>query len=98
MNFRFSWKRKKHVSMSSRLSAAHGEISPQGRDDKGCGRDDITLEQAQAFLNTQFNSEGLYCGDNPYLANVTVEQMLLRWQLEGTLSADDLRTLRRINL
>ena len=37
------------------------------------------LESAQFFLNTQFNSEGIYCGDNPYLAGTTVAAMIIRW-------------------
>ena len=72
---RFSWRRKKHVSIK-----VHD------------------LKSAQFFLNTQFNSEGIYCGDNPYLSEVTVETMLLRWQNEGIFSAEDMALLRRVNL
>ena len=86
---RFSWRRKKYISLSSRLSAAHGEISPQGRDD-------ITLEQAQAFIELFFNDDGLYCGDNPYFANVTIGDMLYRWQQSGQISAADAIALRRV--
>ena len=56
------------------------------------------LKSAQAFLNTEFNSEGLYQGDNPYFANVTVGDMLLRWQNEGIFSPEDYALLRRINI
>ena len=124
MNFRFSWKRKKHVTLSSRPSEAQchperptchpernnvissvveksHEISPcaaLSRDDKSQGRDDMTIEQAQQFLNTQFNADGEYMGDNPYLSHVTVGDMLLRWQNEGIFSDEDYALLRRINI
>ena len=55
-----------------------------------------SLEQAQAFIEAFFNDDGLYCGDNPYLANVTISDMLYRWQLDGTLSPDEAIALRRV--
>ena len=72
---RFSWRRKKHVSM-----VVHD------------------IESAQAFLNTQFNADGEYMGDNPYFSHVTVCDMLLRWRNEGIFSPEDYALLRRINL
>ena len=87
MNFRFSWLRKKHVSIP--LLSRRG----QGWSDQG-----LTIESAQTFLNTQFNADGEYMGDNPYLSHVTVGDMLLRWRNEGIFSPEDYALLRRINL
>ena len=56
------------------------------------------LESAQAFLNTQFNADGEYMGDNPYLSHVTIGDMLLRWYNAKAISPDDYALLRRINL
>ena len=56
------------------------------------------IESAQAFLNTQFNADGEYMGDNPYLSHVTVGDMLLRWYNAKAISPDDYALLRRINL
>ena len=92
---RFSWRRKEHVSIPL-LSRRGKGWSDQGSNQGSAQA--LTIEQAQAFLNTQFNSEGIYQGDNPYLANVTVEQMLLRWNNEGLFSPEDYALLRRINL
>ena len=87
MNFRFSWLRKKHVSIP--LLSRRG----QGWSDQG-----LTIESAQAFLNTQFNADGEYMGDNPYLSHVTVCDMLLRWRNEGIFSPEDYALLRRVNI
>ena len=70
---RFSWRRKKHVSM-----VIHD------------------IESAQVFIELFFNDEGLYCGDNPYFANVTIGDMLYRWQQSGQISAADAIALRRV--
>ena len=56
------------------------------------------LKSAQFFLNTQFNSEGIYCGDNPYLANVSKADMLLRWRSSDAITAEEYALLRRANL
>lgn len=56
------------------------------------------IKAAQAFINSEFNNEGMYCGDNPYLANVSVEDMLLRWRGSDAITAEEYALLRRANL
>ena len=64
-------------------------FKPSRRQDKP---QTYSLREAQAFI------EGIYCGDNPYLSERTIAEVLQGWRNNGQVSAVDYALLRRVNL
>lgn len=53
----------------------------------------MTYREARTFIRKNF-TDGLYSGDNPYLADVTIDAMFYRWQQSGDLSTFDAARLK----
>ena len=53
----------------------------------------MNYREAKAYIRKNFTA-GVYSGDNPYLSEVTVESMLIRWQESGELSMFDAARLK----
>ena len=53
----------------------------------------MTYRSAKSYIRKNF-TEGIYSGDNPYLSNVSIESMIVRWHMNGDLSESDYIRLR----
>ena len=53
----------------------------------------LSYRQAKAFLSRNFR-DGVYVGDNPYLGDVTIQGMILRWCQAGRLAPEDYLRLK----
>ena len=53
----------------------------------------MSYRRAHSFIERNF-TDGVYSGDNPYLADVTIQGMILRWCQADQLSPEDYLRLK----
>lgn len=53
----------------------------------------VSYRRARSFIERNFR-DGIYAGDNPYLAGVTIAGMILRWCQADQLSSEDYLRLK----
>ena len=49
----------------------------------------------RAFIRRNFNDDGEYTGDNPYLSGCTITSLLMRWHRSGRITDTEYMALLR---